>query len=80
MSPQGATAEAGANQWVRAMPAVFVLIWSTGFVVARFGMPYAPPLTFLAIRFALSILLFLPWIGWRAWLGPAREFSGGTWR
>jgi len=41
---------------VRAMPVVFVLIWSTGFVVARLGMPHAPPLTFLAWRFALSIV------------------------
>lgn len=48
--------------WVRAMPAVFVLIWSTGFVVARFGMPHAPPLKFLAIRYALSALVFLAWI------------------
>jgi len=44
------------------MPAVFVLIWSTGFIVARFGMPHAPPSSFLAIRFALSIACFLLWI------------------
>ncbi len=47
---------------VRAMPAVFVLIWSTGFIVARFGMPHAPPFKFLAIRYALSIACFLAWI------------------
>ncbi len=47
---------------IRAMPAVFVLIWSTGFIVARYGMPYAPPMKFLAVRYALSILCFLPWI------------------
>ena len=47
---------------VRAMPLVFVLIWSTGFIVARYGMPYAPPMKFLAVRYALSILCFLPWI------------------
>lgn len=52
-----------ANQsWLRAMPWVFVLIWSTGFIVARYGMPHAPPLSFLAVRYALSILCFLPWI------------------
>lgn len=50
------------SAWVRAMPAVFVLVWSTGFIVARFGMPNAPPMTFLAIRYALSIACFLPWI------------------
>jgi drug/metabolite transporter (DMT)-like permease len=47
---------------LRAMPAVFVLIWSTGFIVARYGMPHAPPLKFLALRYALSLLCFLGWI------------------
>ncbi len=47
---------------LRLMPALFVLIWSTGFVVARFGMPHAPPMGFLAWRYALSVLVFLVWI------------------
>jgi drug/metabolite transporter (DMT)-like permease len=47
-----------------AMPAVFVLIWSTGFIVARFGMPHAGPMGFLAWRYALSIVAFLAWIAW----------------
>lgn len=50
------------DAFTRAMPAVFVVIWSTGFIVARYGMPYAPPMKFLALRYALSILCFLPWI------------------
>jgi drug/metabolite transporter (DMT)-like permease len=41
---------------------VFVLIWSTGFIVARYGMPYAPPFSFLLVRYALSIVCFLIWI------------------
>ena len=45
-----------------AAPWIFVLIWSTGFVVARFGMPHAPPLTFLSWRYALSVLAFGIWI------------------
>ncbi len=53
------------------MPAVFVLIWSTGFIVSRSGMPYAPPMTFLAWRYALSILCFLPWIAWSRVPWPA---------
>lgn len=57
---------------IAAMPAVFVLIWSTGFVVARFGMPHAPPMTFLAWRYALSVTTFLVWI----WLAGARWPSG----
>jgi len=40
-----------------------VLIWSTGFIVARYGMPHAPPFKFLVIRYTLSILCFLLWIG-----------------
>ena len=52
------------GRWIRAMPWVFVLVWSTGFIVARYGMPYAPPLSFLAWRYALSVLCFLPWIVW----------------
>jgi drug/metabolite transporter (DMT)-like permease len=44
--------------WVALMPFAFVLIWSTGFIVAKFGLPYAPPLTFLLLRF-LGVLVFL---------------------
>jgi drug/metabolite transporter (DMT)-like permease len=40
-----------------AFPALFVLLWSTGFIAAKFGLPYAPPLTFLLIRFALVAAL-----------------------
>jgi len=48
----------------RAMPWVFVLIWSTGFIVARYGMAHAPPLGFLALRYALSIACFGIWVVW----------------
>lgn len=47
---------------LRSMPVVFVLIWSTGFIVARYGMPHAPPITFLTIRYALSLVCFGVWI------------------
>src|SRR4030095_2318610 len=47
---------------VRAMPWVFVLIWSTGFVVARLAMPHAPPFKFLGVRFALSAVCYGAWI------------------
>jgi len=50
--------------WLRAMPVVFVLIWSTGFIVARYGMPNSPPFTFLLLRYAFSILCFVPWVMW----------------
>lgn len=50
------------GRWLAAMPAVFVLIWSTGFIVARYGMPHAPPFTFLCARYALSVLCFSAWV------------------
>ena len=40
------------------IPLFFVFLWSTGFIVAKFGLPYAPPLTFLLLRF-LGVLLIL---------------------
>ena len=55
-------AVARASGWVRAMPIIFVLIWSTGFIVARYGMPYAPPLKFLVVRYALSLICFGAWV------------------
>ncbi len=49
------------SAWLRAMPAVFVLIWSTGFIVARYGMPHAPPMKFLALRYLFSVACFVAW-------------------
>ncbi|WP_347333571.1 EamA family transporter, partial [Ralstonia pseudosolanacearum] len=46
--------------FVAAMPWLFVLIWSTGFVVAKFGMPYAEPITFLFLRFVGVLVCLLP--------------------
>ncbi len=43
----------------RFAPALFVLLWSTGFVGAKYGLPYADPFVFLAVRILLAaILLF----------------------
>jgi drug/metabolite transporter (DMT)-like permease len=38
-------------------PALFVLLWSTGFIGARLGLPYIEPLTFLAVRMAFAVLI-----------------------
>lgn len=42
-----------------AMPAVFVFLWSTGFIGVKFGLPFASPATFLTLRFILVVLLML---------------------
>ena len=38
-------------------PALFVFLWSTGFIGAKFGLPHADPLTFLTIRFAIVLTI-----------------------
>lgn len=48
----------GNHPWMASVPILFVVIWSTGFISAKYGLPYAPPLTFLSLRF-LGVLIFL---------------------
>ena len=50
-------------------PTLFVLLWSTGFIGAKYGLPYAEPFSFLALRLLIActllagavILLKKPW-------------------
>lgn len=54
---------------IRFIPVIFVLLWSTGFIGARYAMPWAEPFGFLAVRFVLTILclgLVLAAISWRS--------------
>ncbi|KMO42921.1 peptide ABC transporter ATP-binding protein [Methylobacterium tarhaniae] len=61
----------------RLAPGLFVLIWATGFIVARLIAPHAEPLTFLSVRFGLTAIVLTGlafavgarwprgWQGWR---------------
>jgi drug/metabolite transporter (DMT)-like permease len=42
------------------IPALFVILWSTGFIGARYAMPWAEPFSFLAVRFLLAFLILAP--------------------
>jgi drug/metabolite transporter (DMT)-like permease len=42
---------------IASAPVLFVLLWSTGFIGARYGLPYIEPLTFLAVRMAFVVLV-----------------------
>jgi drug/metabolite transporter (DMT)-like permease len=53
-------------------PLLFVLLWSTGFIGAKYGLPYAEPYTLLFLRFVLALLLLAPLV-W--WLRPAMAMS-----
>ncbi|MEW5890711.1 MAG: DMT family transporter [Pseudomonadota bacterium] len=44
---------------LKLVPGFFVLLWSTGFIGAKLGLPYAEPLTFLLVRFAVVIAILL---------------------
>lgn len=57
-SPSGSST-AAQRLWLAATPALFVFLWSTGFIGAKYGVPYAEPFTFLAIRMALASGLLL---------------------
>jgi len=43
--------------WLIAAPVVFLFLWSGGYVVAKVGLVYSPPLTLLALRFACVVIL-----------------------
>ncbi|WP_089684805.1 DMT family transporter [Billgrantia gudaonensis] len=49
--------------WLASMPVLFVALWSTGFIGAKFGLPHAEPFTFLFVRFVLTLALLLPLAG-----------------
>jgi drug/metabolite transporter (DMT)-like permease len=48
------TVQAAPDAALRLLPIVFVMIWSTGWIIAGFAMPHAEPLVFLIIRFGLA--------------------------
>ena len=43
--------------WLVFAPGIFLLMWSTGYVAAKFGLGYIEPMTFLALRFACVIAI-----------------------
>jgi drug/metabolite transporter (DMT)-like permease len=62
-------------RWVALAPGLFVVLWSTGFVGAKYGLPYAEPFTFLLWRFvSVTALLLLLALATRArWPASLRE-------
>ena len=56
----GTSAHASAPSWLTPVPVFFVFLWSTGFIVAKLGLPYAPPLTFLILRCLGVLAVLLP--------------------
>jgi drug/metabolite transporter (DMT)-like permease len=59
---------------------LFVLLWSTGFIGAKLGLPYAEPATFLVLRFVLVLALLLPicWLFHARWPAPHKALHMGV--
>ena len=55
--PSPSRADIFAQAAAFAAPAVFVLLWASGFIGAKFGMPYAEPMTFLTVRMGGVVLV-----------------------
>jgi drug/metabolite transporter (DMT)-like permease len=88
------TTASRADLAVRATPFAFVVIWASGFVVAKYAAPYAEPLSFLVVRYTGVVLLMLvlaiaasaPWPRGRqvlhlavAGIGIQAGYLGGVW-
>lgn len=58
----------------------FVAVWGSGYLATKTGLQYAPPFTFLALRFGCGLLLLLPLLAWwhrrepLRWPGNRREW------
>ena len=78
----------------RSLPGVFIFIWASGFVAAKYGLPYAEPLTFLSMRYlgvvilmlTLALIMRAPWPERKDWLPIAIAgvlmqaiYLGGIW-
>jgi drug/metabolite transporter (DMT)-like permease len=53
----------------RTAPGIFVVLWATGFLIAKLGVPYAQPMTVLAIRFVLAAIM----------MGSVALIAGAPW-
>ena len=43
--------------WINFAPAIFVLLWSTGFIGSKYGIPFAEPFTLTAVRMAVVVTI-----------------------
>lgn len=62
--------------WLIAAPAIFLLLWSGGFSIAKIGVRHAEPLTLLALRYGAVLLILLPFL---AMLRPPLPRRAADW-
>lgn len=47
-------------RWAAIIPWLFVLLWSSGFIGSKLGVPYAEPFTFLTLRYIIVLVVLVP--------------------
>ena len=64
------------SRYARFLPFLFVVLWSTGFIGARLGLPHIQPLTFLLIRYSavLCCMTLIAWFTRAPWPQTARHW------
>lgn len=48
------------SRWTRVIPWLFVLLWSSGFIGTKLGVPFAEPFTFMSLRFVIVLAVLTP--------------------
>jgi len=48
------------SRWAMLIPWLFVLLWSSGFIWSKLGVPYAEPFTFLTLRYLIVLAVLVP--------------------
>lgn len=48
------------SRWTFTIPWLFVLLWSSGFIGSKLGVPYAEPFTFLTLRYCIVLAILIP--------------------
>ena len=46
--------------WAVVASALFIFFWASGFVAAKYGLPYTEPFTFLTLRFLVALIILIP--------------------
>ena len=75
-APAAVALGASENRFDTLLAWFFVLVWGSGYLASKAGMQYAPPFTFLALRYLFGVACLIPWLllARPRWPGSRLEF------
>jgi drug/metabolite transporter (DMT)-like permease len=95
MNPAPAPSTRPGSGWIRLAPTLFIVIWASGYVVAKAAAPHAEPLSFLVVRYigVIVLMTLLAWLARAPWpanrtevlhlavagIGIQAIYLGGVW-